>query len=92
VPPAEADQILLSRVEPEYPEQAREQQIQGAVVLELRIGKDGVVQAVKRVSGDPLLAQAAEDAVRQWRFKPRAVDGHHVEMQTRVTLNFRLPQ
>jgi outer membrane biosynthesis protein TonB len=44
------------------------------------------------VSGSPQLAQASTDAVRQWRFKPRNVNGRAAEMQTRITLNFRLPQ
>ena len=82
---------LLHRVEPDYPEEARQQQVQGAVVLEVHIGQDGGVQEVKLVSGHPLLAQAAMDAVKQWRFKTRSVAERQVEMQTRITLNFRLP-
>lgn len=92
VSPAAAREILLKRVEPVYPEQAREQKIQGPVILDVRIGQDGGVQEVKVISGDPLLAQAAADAVKQWRFKPRTVGGHAAEMQSKVTLNFRLPQ
>lgn len=88
----EVDSSLLYRVEPEYPEAAREQNIQGAVVLEVHIGADGAVQEVRVASGPPLLAQAASDAVKQWKFKPRLVNGSPVEMQTSVTLNFRLPE
>ena len=84
-------EALLRRVEPEYPEEARQQRIQGAVVLEVRIGRDGAIQQVKLVSGQPLLANAAIAAVKQWRFKPRTLKGQPVEMQTRVTLNFRMP-
>ena len=84
--------ILLKSVAPEYPESARQRQIHGAVVLEVRIAQDGSVLGVERISGDPLLAQAAADAVKQWRFKPFLVDGHVAETQTRVTLNFKLPQ
>jgi TonB family protein len=83
---------LVRRVEPDYPEEALQQQIQGPVVLDVRIAPDGAVQDLKLVSGPPLLAQAATDAVKQWRFKPKAVKGRPVEMQTRVTLNFRLPR
>ena len=89
--PEVAEGSLLHRVEPEYPEEARQQGIQGAVVLEVRIGRDGAIQDVKLVSGQPLLADAAIAAVKQWRFKPRMVKGYPVEMQTRVTLNFRMP-
>ncbi len=87
-----AEGSLLHRVEPDYPEPARQQLIQGAVVLDVHMAQDGSVQEVKLVSGPPLLAQAAIDAVKQWRFKPREVSGRPVEMQTRITLNFRLPR
>jgi TonB family protein len=89
--PEAAEGGLLHRVEPEYPEEARQQRMQGAVVLEVRIGRDGGVQDVKLVSGQPLLADAAIAAVKQWRFKPRTLKGQAVEMQTQVTLNFRMP-
>jgi TonB family protein len=87
-----AEGSLLHRVEPDYPEEARQRQLQGAVVLDVHIGEDGGVQEVTLVSGPPLLAQAATSAVKQWRFKPRLVSGRPAEMQTRITLNFRLPQ
>jgi TonB family protein len=92
LPEATAQRELLHRVEPEYPEAAREQNIQGAVVLELHIGTNGSVEDAGVVSGPPILAQASTDAVKQWKFKPRVVNGSPVEMQTRVTFNFRLPQ
>ncbi len=88
--PAAAENSLIHRVEPDYPEEARNQQLQGAVVLDIHIGQDGTVQETKLVSGEPLLADAAMAAVRQWRFQPRVVNGAPAEMQTRVTLNFRL--
>jgi len=83
---------VLRRVEPQYPEAAREQNVQGVVVLEVHMGTDGGVQDVQIVSGPRLLTQAAIDAVKQWKFKPQVVNGIPVEMQTRITLNFRLPQ
>jgi protein TonB len=89
--PETAEGSLLQRVEPEYPQEARQQRIQGAVVLDVRIGRDGAIQDVKLVSGQPLLANAAIAAVKQWRFKPRMQKGQPVEMQTKVTLNFRMP-
>jgi TonB family protein len=92
LPPAAAESDLLYRVEPEYPEEARQQRIQGAVVLEVLIGADGAVKDVQTLSGPPQLAQAATDAVRQWRFKPRIDQARAQDIQTRITLNFRLPQ
>jgi TonB family protein len=92
LPPEAAENDLLRRVEPEYPEQARQQRIQGPVILDLRIGKDGAVEEVTLVSGPAVLAEAATFATRQWRFRPHLVGGQPVEMQTRVTLRFTLPQ
>lgn len=86
-----ANQFLVQRVEPEYPESARDQRIQGPVTLEAVVGKDGSVKTLKTVSGDPQLAAAARHAVSQWRFKPFLRDGKPVEFQTQVTVNFRLP-
>ena len=90
--PSAADGSLLQRVEPQYPDAARVQNIQGTVVLEAHIDRAGNVQDVQMVSGPPLLAQAAIDAVKQWKFKPHRVNGSPVEMQTRITLNFHLPR
>jgi len=87
-----ADGSLLQRVEPEYPEAALQQNLQGTVVLEIHIGADGAVQEVRVASGPPLLARAATDAVKRWKFKPRLTNGSPMEMQTMVTLNFRFPQ
>ena len=82
---------LLHRVEPDYPEEARQQGIQGSVVLDVHIGRDGAVEEANVVSGQNLLADAAIAAVKQWRFKTRMQQGRAVEMETRVTLRFRLP-
>lgn len=82
---------LVRRVEPQYPEQLRMQHIQGSVLLDVRIGRDGSVQELKLVSGNQQLADEAIAAVRQWQFKPHVVDGSAVEMETRITLNFTLP-
>jgi TonB family protein len=90
--PEVAEGSLLYRVEPEYPEEARRQQMQGSVVLDVRIDRDGAIQEVKVLSGQRLLAEAAIAAVKQWRLKPRTLQGHPVEMQTRVILNFRMPR
>ncbi len=91
VSPEVAEGSVVYRVEPEYPEEALLQQIQGTVMLDVRTTRDGAIQDVKVVSGEPLLANAAIAAVKQWRFRPRMVNGQRVEMQTKITLNFSLP-
>jgi TonB family protein len=89
--PAAAENILTNRVEPEYPDEALLKKIQGAVVLAIRIGGDGSVQDMQFVSGPPQLEAAAMDAVKRWRFKPQTVNGKPAQVETSVSLNFRLP-
>ena len=91
VPSKVADEYLVQRVEPEYPEQAREQHIQGPVVLVALVGKDGAVEKLNTISGDSQLVAAATDAVLQWRFKPFFRNGSPEEFQTQITVSFRLP-
>jgi protein TonB len=81
---------LIRRVEPVYPEPARQQFIQGEVTLEAVIGQDGSVEVLKLLSGDPELASSAADAVRQWRFRPYEQQGKAVPFSTRLSVNFRL--
>ena len=87
--PEVADTYLLRRVEPEYPEAARQSQALGPVMLEIRVGKDGAVKQANLVSGDALLVPAAVTAVRQWKYQPYAPDGTPQEFLTRVTVNFK---
>jgi TonB family protein len=89
--PDAAESNVIHRVEPEYPESALAQKLQGEVVLKIRIEPNGTVEDVQLVSGNPVLAQAAIAAVMQWKFKPQA-EGDPARMQTQVTLNFRLPK
>jgi TonB family protein len=91
VPSQPRNSYLLSRIEPEYPEEARRQHTQGAVVMKALVGIDGSVQEVKVISGDPQLAKAATEAVRQWRFRPHDLKGKPAEFETRITVNFALP-
>jgi TonB family protein len=81
---------LIRRVEPVYPEPARQRFIQGEVTLEAVIGRDGSVEVLKLLSGDPELASSAADAVRQWRFRPYEQRGKAVPFSTRLSVNFRL--
>jgi len=64
--------------------------VQGAVMLEALIGNDGIIQDLRVVSGPAILAEAARQAVKQWRFKPYLQDGQPVETQARITVNFTI--
>jgi TonB family protein len=86
-----ANDYLTYRVEPQYPAVARQERIQGPVVLRVMVGKDGGVQQVQLLSGDPKLAAAASTAVVQWRFKPLLRAGQPVEFETQITVDFKLP-
>ena len=83
---------LIHRVEPQYPPDALTQHVQGLVMLDVLIGGEGAVLNITVVQGDPMLAESAVQAVRQWRYRPYSVNGLRVEMQTRVTIRFTLPQ
>ncbi len=90
VEPDAQKQKLAYRVEPIYPDQARQQGVQGTVRLEAVIGKEGRVEDLKVISGHALLVPAALDAVRQWRYSPTQVDGKPVTVVTKVDVEFRL--
>jgi protein TonB len=83
-------QALTRPVRPEYPLLARQMKVQGAVVLNVFIDKDGAIQNVSVLSGPAILADAAREAVKQWRFKPYYQDGQPVETQARVTVDFTI--
>jgi TonB family protein len=91
IPPEVSVGVVTQRVEPEYPPSARERRVQGAVVLDATVGRDGIVEKFTAIRGDPDLAAAASAAVRQWRFKPLVRNGQSEDFQTRVTVVFRLP-
>jgi protein TonB len=82
--------LLIYRIEPTYPTPAHNARIQGTVVLAAVIGKDGSVSSLRLVNGNPMLANAAIDAVKQWRYKPFLLNGQPVEIETTVTVNFAL--
>lgn len=81
---------LIHDVTPQYPPEAGRARIEGTVVLMAVIGTDGSVKDVRVESGLPTLAQAAIDAVKQWRYKPYMIDGEPVEVDSRITINFTL--
>jgi protein TonB len=83
--------LLIHRVEPEYPQQAVAQHLEGPVVLQAWVARDGTVRDLKLVRGYFVLGRAAFDAVKQWRFKPYTHDGKAIDFQTVLTLNFKYP-
>lgn len=82
--------LLIHRIDPLYPPIARQIHLSGTVELRAIIAKDGSVINLEVVSGNPILARSALDAVRQWRYRPTLLNGEPVEVQTFVTVNFVL--
>jgi len=83
--------ILEHLVTPIYPRQALPLRLEGPVVLEAVVSENGRLENIKAVSGHSLLARAAIDAVRQWRYRPYLLNGKPVRMQTKITVNFKMP-
>jgi protein TonB len=83
---------LVQQVEPAYPELAKIARIQGTVQLAAVIAHDGTISKLRVLSGPPLLVAAAVDAVRQWRYRPYILNGQPVEVETQVSVNFKLGQ
>src|SRR5207302_5386957 len=74
--------LLVKRVQPPYPSLARQARIQGTVVLQAEISKTGDIQNLRLISGHPMLAPAAIEAVKQWKYKPYLLNGEPVEVET----------
>ena len=83
--------LLIKKVQPIYPRNALTMHLEGAVELMATVSAAGNITSVKVVSGEPLLTRAAVDAVKQWKYKPYQLNGEPVEIQTQVTVNFKLP-
>lgn len=81
---------LIRKVMPRYPEYAKENRIQGTVVLHAIIDKQGNVANLTLISGHRSLAPTALDAVKQWRYRPYLLNGEAVEVETTITVNFNL--
>ena len=82
--------MLIRRVEPFYPAIARQTRIQGTVQLHAVIARDGSIASLEALSGHPLLIRAALDAVRQWRYRPTLLGSEPVEVETYITVIFKL--
>jgi TonB family protein len=81
--------LVTHRVDPDYPAEARAARLQGVIKLDLVVGSDGSVMEVRALNGPEVLAQAAKDALRWWRFEPYRVDGKPVVVETTVAMEFK---
>jgi len=81
---------LLERILPQYPAIAKAARIQGIVVLQATISRQGLIQNLRVISGPPMLQQAATDAVRLWRYKPYLLNDEPVEVETTINVVFNL--
>jgi TonB family protein len=90
VPPSEMAANVLTKVAPKYPEEAKKERIQGTVLLNAVIGKDGAVEELTVASGPKELQQSSLDAVRQWTYKPYLVNGNPTEVKTTISVIYTL--
>jgi periplasmic protein TonB len=82
--------LLVRKVNPSYPPLARQARIQGTVILQALISKEGSITNLQLVSGHPMLAPAAIEAVKQWKYRPYLLNGEPVEVETTIQVNFTL--
>jgi protein TonB len=87
---ADTAEVVSRPVRPGYPLLARQMKVQGSVILQALISKDGIIQDLRVISGPPILATAAQTAVRQWHFKPHFEGSEAVETQAKITVNFTI--
>jgi len=85
-----AEGLKTHDVTPKYPREAREQGIQGDVILQATIDTKGNITNVNAVQGDPILAKASIEAVKQWRYRPYVLNGDPVEVETTIKIQFHL--
>jgi TonB family protein len=89
VPADVMEKLVTHRVDPDYPAAARRNKLQGVIVLDVIVGRDGSVLDLHALNGPEILAQSATDAMRWWRFKPYRVDGQPVVVETTVAMEFK---
>lgn len=82
--------LLIRKIQPPYPPLARQARIQGQVVLQAEISKGGDIENLRLISGHPMLAPAAIEAVKQWKYRPYILNGEPVEVETQITVIFSL--
>jgi protein TonB len=90
VPPNVQQALLITRVEPVYPVLAKQIRLEGTVVIRAIIAENGAVESAEILSGHPLLARAARDAILEWRYRPTLLRGEPIEVETLVTVIFRM--
>lgn len=90
--PQDAEARLLSRIEPKLPSDGSAVRRAGTVVLEVQVAEDGTISSLRTISGDPMLASVATDAVRNWRYQPYRQGNEPSQFHTDVTLNFNPPK
>lgn len=82
--------LILKKVSPKYPSDARRAYVQGTVVLHAVIGTDGKIKALWVLRGDPLLVTPAVNAVKQWEYRPYFLQGKPIAVETQITVNYKL--
>jgi len=82
--------LKVRDVKPNYPPLARQARIQGVVILQAQISKEGNIESLQLISGHPMLAPAAIEAVKQWKYRPYLLNGEPVEVDTTIQVNFTL--
>jgi len=90
VPADEMQKLLVHKVDPEYPAAARQEKLQGVIVLDVVVGRDGTVLETRALNGPDVLAQAAMEALRWWKFEPYSVQGKPAVVETTVAVEFKL--
>jgi protein TonB len=81
---------LIHKVEPQYPAMAKQLHVEGSVIIQAWISREGLIERAQVVSGHPLLVRAALEAVRQWRYRPYYLNHEPVEVETEITVNFTM--
>jgi protein TonB len=83
------ESLIIHKVDAEYPEEARTMHATGNVMVEITIDRKGNVTRAVLVKGNPVLAEAAENAVKQWKYRPYVLNGNPVEVETTAVVIFR---
>lgn len=89
VPAEVMEKLIIHRVEPVYPAEARKANIQGVIALDIVIGRDGTVASMRALNGPDVLARAAMDALRWWKFEPYRLNGEPAVVETTVAVEFK---
>jgi TonB family protein len=90
VPAEVMERLLVHRVEPAYPAEARAANLQGIIVLDIVVGKDGSVMNARALNGPEVLARAAMAALRWWKFQPYRLNGEPAAVETRLAVEFKM--